>query len=131
MGLTQYSKVIRKKTRFFMKFEDILAIVLGILIGWILGFTRFDLPLPVRIHKVNVIDPMNATDINRRWKERSDCIGKPHYILCVVSFIEEKCYLEFDKRDIQFLILYFKYWQKPIICWKRPKVDISEKIKSK
>ena len=46
-----------------MKFEDILAIVLGILIGWILGFTKFDLPLPVRIHKVNVIDPMNATEI--------------------------------------------------------------------
>ena len=110
-----------------MKFEDILAIVLGILLGWILGFTKFDLPLPVRIHKVNVIDPMNATeiiekhlwncneydwlanDINKRWKQRSDCIGKPHYILCVVSFIEEKCYLEFDKRDIDFLILYFKF----------------------
>ena len=131
-----------------MKFEDILAIVLGILIGWILGFTKFDLPLPVRIHKVNVIDPMNATeiiekhlwncneydwlanDINKRWKQRSDCIGKPHYILCVVSFIEEKCYIEFDKNDIEFLILYFKYWQKPKICWERPKIDISEKIKS-
>ena len=48
----------------------------------------------------------------------------------MVSFIEEKCYLEFDKSDIQFLILYFKFWQKPMICWERPKVDISEKIKS-
>ena len=46
-----------------MKFEDILAIVLGISIGWILGFTKFDLHLPVRIHKVNVLDPMNATEI--------------------------------------------------------------------
>ena len=62
-GLTQYSKVIRRKTRFFMKFEDILAILLGIILGWILGFTKFDLPLPVRIQKVNVKDPMNATEI--------------------------------------------------------------------
>ena len=127
-----------------MKFEDILAIFLGIILGSILGFTQFDLPLWAS----NENNPMNATeiiekhlwncneydwlanDINRRWKERSDCIGKPHYILCVVSFIEEKCYLEFDKSDIQFLVLYFKFWQKPMICWERPKVDISEKIKS-
>ena len=143
---TQYSIVIRRKSRFLMKLEDILAILLGIILGYILGFTKFDLPLPVRIHKVNVKDPMNATeiiekhlwncneydwlanDINKRWKNRSDCIGKPNYILCVVSFIEEKCYIEFDKSDIQFLIFYFV--QKPTLCWERPKVDINEKIKS-
>ena len=131
-----------------MKFEDILAILLGIIFGISLGFTKFDLPLPVRIQKVHVKDPMNATEIiekhlwscneydwlanhiNEDWKVKSDCIGEPDYILCVLSFVQEKCYIEYDKRDIQFLILYFNNWQKPIICWERPKVDINEKINS-
>ena len=131
-----------------MKFEDVLAIFLGILIGWILGFTKFDLPLPVRIHKVNVIDPMNATEIiekhlwncneydwlanhmNEKWKDRSDCVGKTNYILCLASILRKKCYIEFERRDIQFLILYFKNWQDPMICWETPKVDNSEEIKS-
>ena len=31
-----------------MKFEDILAIFLGIIFGCFLGFTKFDLPLPMQ-----------------------------------------------------------------------------------
>ena len=46
-----------------MKFEDILAIFLGIILGSILGFTKFDLPLPVRMWASNVDNPMNATEI--------------------------------------------------------------------
>ena len=46
-----------------MKFEDILAIFLGIILGLILGFTKFDLPLPVRMWASNVNNPMNTTEI--------------------------------------------------------------------
>ena len=46
-----------------MKFEVILAIFLGIILGLIIGFTQFDLPLPVRMWASNVNNPMNATEI--------------------------------------------------------------------
>ena len=42
--LTSFS-TIRRKFDFLMKFEDVLAIFLGIIFGCFLGFTKFDLPL--------------------------------------------------------------------------------------
>ena len=40
--------MIRRKFDFSMKFEDILAIFLGIIFGCFLGFTKFDLPLSMQ-----------------------------------------------------------------------------------
>ena len=46
-----------------MKFEDILAIFIGIILGLILGFTQFDLPLSVQMWPSNVNNLMNATEV--------------------------------------------------------------------
>ena len=46
-----------------MKFEDILAIFLGIILGSILGFTKFDSPLSVQMWPSNVNNLMSATEV--------------------------------------------------------------------
>ena len=84
-----------------MKTEDGFAILLGIIFGWILGSTRFNLIAPGdQINKTNVTEAIDKTVFNcnefddiyiyleERWRIRIQCIETnnfDNFSTCVAS----------------------------------------------
>ena len=89
-----------------MKFEETFSIFLGILLGLFMGFTKHELPLPVRIWKSNVKNPRNGTeviekhlyncnefediyiDIIESWKRKTQCLEESDFRKCVLATYE-------------------------------------------